>query len=108
LVIILVIMTSHGMVNKFIPVAQKRCFILSGDMALSQTVRNNVPSLRPVSLIPKKDRPRTYNITMRRVHKTIVAVEKQCLTYFCVCVGVGARALACACTHVALIIQHAA
>ena len=58
-----------------------------------------------------------YNVTLRRVHKTIVTVEAIRITYFCVCVCVcvrecmcevvGARTLACACTRVALLIQHA-
>ena len=30
----------------------------------------------------KQDRQCAYNFTVRRVHETIVAVEKQCLTYF--------------------------
>ena len=59
----------------------------------------------------------TYNITRSRFHKTIVAVEKQCLTCLCVCEcahvrscvcgGLGTRALPCACARVALLIQHA-
>jgi hypothetical protein len=40
----------------------------------------------------------------RNVHETIVAVEKQCLTYFCVCVCACARACVSACQRVALII----
>jgi hypothetical protein len=66
----------------------------------------------------------TCNVTLRRVHETIVTVEEKYVrvTCFCVrvcgthgwvracmimCVCVGARALACACARVALLIQHA-
>ena len=65
----------------------------------------------------KQDRQRTYNVRMRRVHETIVAVEKQCVLHISVrmgnnervhaCEWVGARARACASARVALIIQHA-
>jgi hypothetical protein len=56
-----------------------------------------------------------YNVTLRRVQETTVVVEKQRLTYFCVCVCVcvcvficvSARELACVCARVALLIQHA-
>jgi hypothetical protein len=59
-----------------------------------------------------------YNVTMRRVRETIVAVQKQqrvhiCL-FVCVCMWVGKGypnawmwACACVCVHVALLIQHA-
>jgi hypothetical protein len=53
-----------------------------------------------------------YDIILRRVYETIVAVQKQNLCVCAcvgvrVCVGVGARARACACKRVALLIQHA-
>jgi hypothetical protein len=63
----------------------------------------------------------TYNVTSRRVHVTIVAVEKQCLSCsecvlartrlgVCVCVResvwVGARARACAFARVSILIHH--
>ena len=53
----------------------------------------------------------TYNVTSRRVHKTIVAMEKQLsIIYFCVCVHTcerGCRKRVCTCACVALLIQHA-
>jgi hypothetical protein len=59
-----------------------------------------------------------YNVTLRRVRETTVAVEKQYLLHIsvfvlvrvgacvCVCVGVGARARACAFTRVAILIRY--
>jgi hypothetical protein len=46
LAIVFTVRASLGMVNKLIPVAQKPCLLLSGVMALSQTVMNNVPNLQ--------------------------------------------------------------
>ena len=45
-----------------------------------------------------------YNVTLRRFRETIVAVEKQCYVFLCVCarVCVCAWAFACACVRVAL------
>jgi hypothetical protein len=42
----------------------------------------------------KQDRQCTYNVTLRPVRATAVAVEKQCVTY-------------CECVFVTLVIQHA-
>jgi hypothetical protein len=62
----------------------------------------------------KQDRQCTYYVTLRRVHETMVVVEKQYYKFLCVyvraCVrvdiGVGARPLACACARVALLVKH--
>jgi hypothetical protein len=56
----------------------------------------------------QQDRQCTYNITLRRVRGTMVAVEsnKQ-YKFVCVCGCPGAWACACACVHVTLLIQHA-
>ena len=48
----------------------------------------------------KKGRQCTYNVTMRRVHETIVAVEKKKLLHISLCVCERARVSACALTRV--------
>jgi hypothetical protein len=61
--------------------------------------------------IHKQGRRCTYNVTLRRVHETNFAVQKQKVLHIslCVCVLVSGRAQAwtCGCTHVALTVQHA-
>ena len=65
----------------------------------------------------KKDSQCTYNVTLKRVYETIVAVEKQQVLHISLCVHAcacvrargysGAWVSACAYVHIALLFQHA-
>ena len=61
----------------------------------------------------QQDRQCAYNVTSRRVHITIVSVEKQYLLHICVCahacvcVPGNVCVSFCMCVHVALLIQYA-
>jgi hypothetical protein len=59
----------------------------------------------------RQEKQCTYNVILRRVYETIVAMEKLCvlLTSLCVCMCAQARASKCSCVRarVALHSQHA-
>ena len=46
-----------------------------------------------------------YNIILRRVYETIVAVEKQKVLHTCVCACVGVRVCVCGCTGSGVCLQ---
>ena len=48
-----------------------------------------------------------YKVTIRRVYKAIVALDKQQVLLICVCVCVDPRVRACECARVGLLTQHA-
>jgi hypothetical protein len=57
----------------------------------------------------RQDRQSAFNVTLRRVNETVVAVEKQCVKYIRsvrACGYPGAWTCACAYVHIALLIQH--
>jgi hypothetical protein len=66
-------------------------------VALCRCIWNVWTDFRPSAPRIKPDRQCTYNVTMRRVHKTIVAVEKQQVLHIrlCVCVCVCVCVFAC-------------
>jgi hypothetical protein len=68
-------------------------------------VRNRLCRLGITPLIKNTEQQRTYNVTLRRVHITTGAQEKQQALHTFLCVGVGARA--CVCARLALLIQYA-
>ena len=69
-------------------------------------------SVQDLCISLKQDRQCTYNVTLRRLHETIVAVESN-KYYIFLCVRVCARASThiqartCACARVGLLIKYA-
>ena len=57
--------------------------------------------------INKQEMQSMYNVILRRVHVTTVAVEMQQVLHISVCVCARTRVSACTCVRVALLIQHA-